>query len=240
MITVVTFDLWNTIFSNMNYDDSRVGYLVEILNEYGESRDHEEVRDAYIEIHEYVHQISVDEDYRHVSCLERLAFILKKLNVDLPRNLKLHIVKTFEKTILEEPPPLVNDVKKVLEVLSPYYRMGIISDTGITPGKVLRLVLEDANVLGFFKATTFSDETGYNKPHKVMFETALKSLSGKPSEAIHIGDLLETDVVGAKSMGMKVVWFNRDSSGNKNQYVPDFEISKLYELLDILKEIQNS
>ena len=89
MITVVTFDLWNTIFSNMNYDDSRVGYLVEILNEYGESRDYKEVRDAYIEIHEYVHQISVDEDYRHVSCLETLAFILKKLNVDLPRNLKL-------------------------------------------------------------------------------------------------------------------------------------------------------
>lgn len=240
MITVVTFDLWNTILSNMNYDNSRVGYLVEVLKECGESRDLEEVRDAYVEVHEYVHQISVDEDYRHVSCLERLDFILKKLSINLQRNLKLSIVKNFEETILEDPPPLVKDAKNVLEKLNPYYRMGIISDTGVTPGKVLRLVLEDAHVLGFFKATIFSDETGYNKPHKVMFETALKSLGGKPFQAVHIGDLLQTDVAGAKSMGMKIVWLNRDGSGNKGQYIPDFEISKLNALLDVLKDIHNS
>jgi putative hydrolase of the HAD superfamily len=234
LISVVTFDLWNTLLSDMNYADSRVGYLVKDLNEYGVSRDHEEVRDAYVEAHEYAHQISVDEDYRHVSCLERLEYTLKRLSVDLPRNLMLSIVKTFEETVLEKPPPLVEDAKKVLEELSPDYRLGIISDTGITPGRILRLVLEDAQVLGFFKATIFSDETGYNKPHKVMFETALKSLGGKPSEAVHIGDLLETDVAGAQSIGMKIVWLNRDGPVNTGQYIPDFEISKLPDLLDIL------
>ena len=139
-----------------------------------------------------------------------------------------------EETILEKPPPLVENAKNVLEKLSSDYRMGIISDTGITPGRILRIVLEDAHVLGFFKATVFSDETGYNKPHKVMFETALKSLGGTPSEALHIGDLLETDVAGARSMGMKIVWLNRDGPVNTGQYVPDFEISKLPDLLDIL------
>ena len=237
MITVVTFDLWNTLISDMNYADSRVGYLMEVLNEHGVSRDHEEVRNAYVEAHDYAHQVWVDEDYRHVSCLERLAFILKRLSVDLPRNLRQYIVKKIEETILEEPPPLVKDAKNVLEELSPDYRMGIISDTGITPGRVLRLVLEDAHVLSFFKATTFSDETGYNKPHKVMFKTALKSLGGKPSEAVHIGDLLETDVAGAKSIGMKIVWLNRDGSVNKSHHEPDFEISKLHDLLDVLKDI---
>jgi putative hydrolase of the HAD superfamily len=234
LITVVTFDLWNTLISDMNYADSRVGYLVKVLNEHGVSRDHEEVRDAYVEAHEYAHQISVDENYRHVSCLERMDYTLKRLSVDLPRNQRQYIVKTFEETILEKPPPLVKDAKNVLEKLSSDYRMGIISDTGITPGRILRLVLEDANVLGFFKATIFSDETGYNKPHKVMFETALNSLGGKPSEAVHIGDLLETDVAGAQSIGMKIVWLNRDGLANTGQYVPDFEISKLPNLLDIL------
>jgi len=218
----------------MNYADSRVGYLVRALNEYGVSRDPEEVRDAYVVAHEHAHQISVDEDYRHVSCLERLDYALKRLSVDLPRNLMLSIVKTFEEAILEKPPPLASGAKKVLEELSSDYRMGIISDTGITPGRILRIVLKDAHVLGFFKATIFSDETGYNKPHKVMFETALNSLGGKPSEALHIGDLLETDVAGARSIGMKIVWLNRDGPVNTGQYVPDFEISTLPDLLDIL------
>ena len=110
----------------MNYADSRVGYLVKVLNKYGVSRDHEEVRDAYVVAHEYAHQISVDEDYRHVSCLERLDYTLKRLSVDLPRNLMLSIVKTFEETILEKPPPLVENAKSVLEELSSDYRVGII------------------------------------------------------------------------------------------------------------------
>lgn len=234
LINVVTFDLWNTLLSDMNYADSRVRCLVKVINEYGVSRDHEEVRDAYVEAHEYAHQISVDEDFRHVSCLERLDYTLKRLSVDLPRNQKQYIVKTFEETILEKPPPLVPDAKKVLMELSPDYRMGIISDTGITPGRILRLVLENVHVLGFFKATIFSDEMGYNKPHKVMFEAALKSLGGTPSEAVHIGDLLETDVAGAQAIGMKIVWLNRDKLVNTGQCVPDFEISKLPDLLDIL------
>jgi putative hydrolase of the HAD superfamily len=221
----------------MNYADSRVRCLVEVLNKHGVSKDHEEVMDAYVEAHEYAHQVGVNEDYRHFSCLERLDYSLKRLNVDLPKNLRPYIVKKLEETILEVPPPLVKDVKNVLEELSPDYKMGIISDTGITPGRILRLVLEDAHVLCFFKATIFSDETGYNKPHKVMFETALKSLGGKPSEALHIGDLLETDVAGAKSFGVKTVWLNRDKHVNKGQYAPDFEITKLHDLLDVLKDL---
>ena len=237
MITAVTFDLWNTLISDMNYDDLRVKYLGEVLNEHGVSRDYEEIRAAYVEAHEYAHQVWVDENYRHVPCLERLACILERLNVELPRNLTLHTARNFEETLLADPPPLVTDAKRVLQELSQDYGLGIISDTGVTPGRVLRRILEDAQVLDFFTCTIFSDETGYNKPHRVMFETALKSLGGKPSEAVHIGDLLQTDVAGAKSVGMMAVWLNSCGRVNKGQYLPDFEVSKLPDLLDILETI---
>jgi putative hydrolase of the HAD superfamily len=237
LITVVTFDLWNTLISGTNYDDSRIGFLEETLSEHGVSRDHEEIRAAYVEAHEYAHQVWVDENYRHVPCLEILACILERLSVELPRNLRLHTAKKLEETILKKPPTLVKDAKNVLEELSPDYGLGIISDTGITPGRVLRLILEDAHVLDFFKCTIFSDETGYNKPHNVMFETALNSLGGKPSEAVHIGDLLKTDVAGAKSIGMKTVWLNTGGPVDKGQYTPDFEISRFPDLLDVLEDI---
>jgi len=92
--------------------------------------------------------------------------------------------------------------------------------------------------LGFFGCTVFSDEVGYNKPHRIMFETALKVLGGKPSKGLHIGDLLQTDIAGAKAVGMKAVWLNRERSQNTGLYAPDFEISRLINLLDVLKNIR--
>jgi putative hydrolase of the HAD superfamily len=238
VITVVTFDLWNTLLSDMNADETRVGYLLQTLTDHGVSRDHEAVRAAYDAAHAHAHRISVDEEYRHVSCWERLAFILQRLRVDLPRAVQQSIVTNWEETILEAPPPLVQDAVPVLTALNPDYRLGIISDTGITPGRVLRRVLEAAQVLRFFRATVFSDETGYNKPHRRMFETALAALEGTPSEALHIGDLLETDVAGAHCMGMTTMWLNRGGPRPTRQYEPDFEVSSLPDLLDVLTAIQ--
>ena len=237
MIRVVTFDLWNTLVSDKNYADSRVGYLADVLSGQGIPRDYQEIMDAYLGAHDYAHRVWVEENYRYVPSSERLGFILERLGVNLQSDLRLSAVKRFEETMLKDPPALVEDAGEVLEELSPHYRMGIISDTGITPGRVLRLVLEDADVLSFFKCTVFSDEMGYNKPHEIMFETALKVLGGEPSEALHVGDLLQTDVAGAKAIGMKAVWFNRGRHLDKAQYIPDFEICRLTHLPDALKDI---
>lgn len=98
-----------------------------------------------------------------------------------------------------------------MEALSTRYRMGIIFDAGITPGSVLRKVLDRHRILEFFTSTVFSDEIGFNKPHRVMFETALRELGARPSEAVHVGDLLETDIAGAKAMGMKAIWKSQRS-----------------------------
>ncbi|MFB0503063.1 MAG: HAD family hydrolase, partial [Candidatus Bathyarchaeia archaeon] len=65
-----------------------------------------------------------------------------------------------------------------------------------------------------------------------------KALGGKPSEGLHIGDLLQTDVAGAKTVGMKAVWLNKERSENSVPYAPDFEISNLTHILDILRNIR--
>ncbi|MFQ6094672.1 MAG: HAD family hydrolase [Candidatus Bathyarchaeia archaeon] len=237
MIRAVTFDLWNTLISDKNYADSRVGYLADLLSERGMPRDYEKIRDIYLKAHDYAHTVWREENYRYVPCSERLDFVLKRLGVHLPRDLKRLIVKKFEETILEDPPPLVEGAREVLEELTPGYGMGIICDSGITPGRVLRLVLEDAQILGFFKSTVFSDEVGYNKPHRIMFETALRGLSLEPSEVVHVGDLIQTDIAGAKAVGMKAVWLNTKKSVKIGRYAPDFEIPRLTHLFDVLKSI---
>ncbi|GAI01605.1 unnamed protein product, partial [marine sediment metagenome] len=61
------------------------------------------------------------------------------------------------------------------------------------------------NVLKYFCCTIFSDEIGRNKPNPIVFRQALKKLEVKATEAVHVGDLPETDIAGAKAVGMKTV-----------------------------------
>lgn len=222
----------------MDYDTPRVDALLQVLTAHGVACDRDAVRAAYDAAHAYAHHRSLAEAYRHVSCEERLAYILQQLHVDLPSGVQQSLVTAFEETILAAPPPLEPGAKQVLTALTPTYRLGIISDTGITPGRVLRRVLESVQVLHFFRATIFSDETGYNKPHRRMFDAALTALGGTPATALHIGDLLETDVTGARRMGMTSVWLNRSGSKPPINHAPDFDVSALPNLLTVLQTLQ--
>ncbi len=92
----------------------------------------------------------------------------------------------------------------------------MISDTTLTPGRVLRQILASDSILECFESFSFSDETLYRKPHPEQFLQALDDLGVEPEEAVHVGDLIETDIKGAKSVGMKTILFaeNGDVSGS--------------------------
>ena len=75
------------------------------------------------------------------------------------------------------------------------------------------------------------------KPHPIAFTTALKNLNCLPENSIHIGDLLETDIIGAKNCKMRTVWF-RDTNQKKSLKIqPDFEIKELPQVIDIIESI---
>ncbi|MEM2897550.1 MAG: HAD family hydrolase [Candidatus Bathyarchaeia archaeon] len=237
MLKAVTFDLWNTLIQVKDYTEPRVKCLADALNEMGLSRECDEIRQAYRASHEYVHKIWREENHRHVSAEERLNHILKTLSVELPVNVKRHVLKEMRGFIVSDPPLLVEGVTETLEILNPKYKMGIISDTGMAPGNLLRKVLVGYRVLRFFDIAVFSDVVGFYKPHRLMFETALTHLKVKPFESIHIGDLLQTDIVGAKAIGMKAIWFNKKGNVNNIQHKADYEIRKFPEIINILNTI---
>src|SRR5207248_7608671 len=78
-------------------------------------------------------------------------------------------------------------------------------DTGITPGRVVRDFLADVGVLPHLESCAFSNEVGVPKPSPGIFEAALVAIKSNPDEAAHVGDLLRTDVHGARAVGMKTV-----------------------------------
>jgi FMN phosphatase YigB (HAD superfamily) len=84
-------------------------------------------------------------------------------------------------------------------------KTALICDAGFTPGRNVRRFLDRHGLLGRLDHLTFSDELGVPKPHPDMFLSTLQALGSDASTSVHVGDLLRTDVHGARAVGMKTV-----------------------------------
>ena len=88
-------------------------------------------------------------------------------------------------------------------------RIGIVCDVGMTASPILRSHLERHGILDRFDHWSFSDEVGWYKPDRRIFEHALAGLGGiEPARAAHVGDIRRTDVAGALAMGMVAVRYS--------------------------------
>jgi len=147
------------------------------------------------------------EEHRTLPALERVSVILGHLEVFVSESVLSTIVTRFEEGILEQPPVLVAGAREALTELAGRYRLGIISDVGFSPGRVLKQVLSDNGLLDVFDSLVFSDEAGRAKPHIEVFERTARALSAEPGAMVHVGDLERTDIEGAKMAGYRAIRF---------------------------------
>lgn len=115
-------------------------------------------------------------------------------------------------------------------------RIGIVCDVGFSGGALLRELLDREGLLAHFHGWSFSDETGHYKPAPQTFEAALASLGARPEEAMHVGDLRRTDVVGAAALGMRTVRYrgmHDDADGGGAE--ADFVIDSHLELVELIE-----
>ena len=235
MIKAVTFDLWNTLFSNVSYSTERFNYLTEKLESEAISFNKKDLKIVFDKIFSFANWYQESLTRKHIYTATRFEEMLKMLNIQLKSEIFDEIVMNFESTMLSIKPRLKNNVRETLENLFPDYKIGLISDTGITPGRIIKKVLEDYEILKFFEITLFSDETGIYKPHSSVFELALNKLGVKPQNAAHVGDLLLTDIKGAQESDMTSIWINDRKQTPISGISPDFEIQDLYEVVDIIR-----
>lgn len=114
--------------------------------------------------------------------------------------------KAYCRPILSAPPIANSGAREVLAALRKRgLRLALICNTGRTPGKMLRLVLDRLNIGPFLSVLTFSDEVGWRKPHPDIFLRTLMALGVAPGEAAHVGDDVTTDVAGARGIGMRAI-----------------------------------
>jgi len=235
MIQAVTFDLWNTIFENKFYAEMRLHWFIQFLSKNGIFQSNKDIKNAFKVSFQFPKRNF--EDNNHIYTEDRILKMLKTLKIDLSKKQKAIIKREFEEVMLNDPPSLKKGAKKTLEELYSDYKIGLISNTGITPGRIIVKIFQEYDILQYFQVKIFSDEIGYYKPHPIIFNTALKKLECAPHNVIHIGDLLETDIKGAKDCNMYTIWFNDSKSAKLENIQPDYEIHEICEVLQIIQKL---
>ena len=100
---------------------------------------------------------------------------------------------------------LLEGAIEMLDYLEPVYDLHIITN-GFK--EVQHKKLYSSGILKYFKTVTTSEDVGVKKPHRTIFETALRNASAKVDESIMIGDNLEADFLGARDFGMQAILYN--------------------------------
>jgi HAD superfamily hydrolase (TIGR01549 family) len=85
---------------------------------------------------------------------------------------------------------------------------------------------------GLFTVALSSFEHGYMKPHRSIFEAALKATGARPPEAVMVGDSYAHDIEGALKTGMRAVLVCRSGRLEPASGVP--VITSLRELSPLL------
>jgi putative hydrolase of the HAD superfamily len=243
LIKAITFDLWNTLIKVADYQAERLQFLQDVLIQNGFNFEKHQIHAQYKKAFNFSANYSSESNNRHITAESRVREIITGLNINLPEGEINKIITFFENVLLENPPRLKPYVQEILSKLALKYPLGMISDTGITPGAALRKMLEKYGILKYFTVTTFSDETGYFKPHPFNFEQTLQNLNIQSNEyasVVHVGDIIHTDIAGAKGIGMKGIWVKSMKyylEGSKEEFQPDATIENLDELPSLLEQI---
>lgn len=111
---------------------------------------------------------------------------------------------------------------------------GMVCDTGLTPGRIVRRHLERLEMLELFDALAFSDEVGVPKPDARIFRAALRPLAADPHASVHIGDLRANDVGGARAIGMATVRIRAEHDDTSGLPDADVVIDSHEELRELL------
>ena len=149
---------------------------------------------------------------------------IKSPDDDLAAHLSaLYLKHRFEDILL------FDDVLPTLDALQGNYTMGLLSNGNTYP--------ERCGLAGYFQFAVFAQYHGIQKPDPLLFQIAIERAGCAKRQLLHVGDSFRNDVIGAKQAGIKSVWLNRQCEDKEMKEQPDFEISSLTEMIEVLESV---
>ena len=229
-IRAVTYDCWGTLLKDRNWEGA-YEHRVSALNRFLDLSD-EEARslmdEAWAKHDEAWKQVETFGPGRMAAyCLEARGIFDDDAIAELTRE--------FEEASMKHGVEAVDGAIETLAALSQAnIRLGLVCDTGFTPGRVVRDLMKENGLLDHLEVLCFSDEVGVPKPGADIFAKAMAELGATPPEAVHVGDLRRTDIAGAHDIGMHAVRFRGVHDDRSDAPEARIVIDRHEQLLEVL------
>jgi putative hydrolase of the HAD superfamily len=242
---VVIFDLFDTL---VNFNRSRLptAYIdgvevkstsIEVYKVFQKSHKDVNFKDFYnaftLSYSEF--EENKRKDYKEFHNRERFKLMISKMNIET----NSHSEKLAEDMVLVHMEKIAKAMefpeenRDTLKTLRSKYRLAIISN--FDHAATAYSILDSFNIQSYFEKIFISIEIGWRKPKAEMFLNAFNLLKIMPEEAIFVGDNYEADVVGSKTVGMDVIWINKNEEQIREGISkPDYVVSKFAEIGSIL------
>ena len=226
MIRAIIFDLDNTLLDFVKMKQFAVKASIRAMNEAGLNVDEES---GYKDVMEL---------YMTTGWENQLVFddYLKQTTGEVSNKILAAGVVAYrrarEATLLVYP----NVNKTLIELLKAQIRLAVVSDA---PSREAWMRLYYLNLHPVFAPVLTFDDTGARKPSPKPFKLALERMNVGPDEALMIGDWPDRDVVGAKQIGMKTIFARYGDTFGTNDSGADWDVNDIYEVVGIIKELNN-
>src|ERR1700676_2911224 len=129
------------------------------------------------------------------------TYLLQELNA-MDNDLRNTLVENTQKSANWD--QILPGTREALERLRKQFAIAVISNAD---GKI-DAVLRRCGIVDCFQSITDSGHVGYEKPHPVIFDVALREMKADAADSLYVGDVYSVDYVGARQAGMQAVLFD--------------------------------
>ena len=242
-ICAVLFDLSGTLLDE-GYLHHGLEHLAAALHERWEI-DPTVTRTGFMVAFRSVSQECADQPFylmRDIICraLERL---IVNSGHSPTRNELLHLEQLFWTSAIPTATPTDGAIETLTRLRDIGIRTGIVSYADIT---VFEALLKLTGLAGTTDVEVCSEVARSCKPHPEIFHHALRSIGVDPSEAMFVGDDIDTDIVGGNRIGMHTALLSArqftvgDGSTNGPETQPDHHLDSLLDVIDIVVDTNTS
>jgi putative hydrolase of the HAD superfamily len=249
-VKAVGFDLWETLITDTPelskaQVELRLRTMEAALARHGRADLADRIEHAHRETWKRCQDLywSRDED---IPCRRQIEHFLEVIDLD-PASFPAEAIDALEHAYAHAAVEILpREVEGASETLRELKRrglaIGLISNTGRTPGYALREILKRLGLAEWIDVMVFSNEHGVCKPQPSIFEELRRGLDARPEEMVFVGDNIYVDVYGAQRSGIRGVHFEPPQKGlavaphveMREKVEPFARITRLHELLAII------
>jgi len=208
MDKAVFFDIDDTLLETSSFAELARRAAINTMVENGLPL---EKNEAYDLLKEIVAEKGSNYD-KHFNLLTKTVFgeennLLIALGMINYHNVKFALLRPFPKT-----------TELLIYLKSKGYKLGVISN-GITIKQWEKLIR--LNLHHFFDEIITSEEVGFEKPDRRIFEKAIEKMNCKAKNSIMVGNEYKVDILGAIDAGMSAILVNSEISDEEKQKIKD-------------------